>query len=36
MNLIHEKMKDDKIQEFIKKNTDGEAMAMALIFYMGV
>lgn len=29
-------MKDAQIQEFIKKYTDGEAMAMALIFYMGV
>jgi hypothetical protein len=36
MNLIHEKMKDHKIQEFIKNNTDRKAMAMALIFYMGL
>ena len=36
MKLLHQKMKDAQIQEFIKKYTDGEAMAMALIFYMGV
>lgn len=34
--LLNKKMKDAQIQEFIKKYTDGEAMAMALIFYMGV
>ena len=36
MNLINQKMKDCQILEFIKKYTDGEAMAMALIFFNGV
>lgn len=36
MKEINNKMKYDKINDFIKKYTDGEAIAMALIFYINL
>jgi hypothetical protein len=33
---IYEKMGNRKIEGFIKKTPEGEAIAMALIFYLGI
>ena len=36
MNFIEDKMEDVNIINFTKKNPERKAMAMALIFYLGV